>query len=36
MNYCSGGSLDKINLRGNEEKFREIAIRAALLDRFLE
>lgn len=35
MNYCSGGSLDKINLRGNEEKFREIAIRAASSIDFL-
>ncbi len=29
MNYCSGGSLDGVVLRGNEEALREIAIRAA-------
>lgn len=29
MNYCKGGSLDKISLRGNESKLCEIAKQAA-------
>ena len=29
MTYCSGGSLDKINLKGNERKLCEIAKQAA-------
>ena len=29
MTYCSGGSLDKINLKGNEKKLCEIAKQAA-------
>ncbi|MDR0893965.1 MAG: protein kinase [Prevotellaceae bacterium] len=29
MTYCTGGSLDKLNLRGNEERLCEIALQAA-------
>ncbi|MDR1003522.1 MAG: aminoglycoside phosphotransferase family protein [Prevotellaceae bacterium] len=29
MTYCTGGSLDKLNLRGDEERLCEIALQAA-------